>query len=68
MSLKAFHLLFVAVCVVLAIGVAWWGLRDYRASHSDSSLYLGVGCVAAAVVMAVYGRWFLRKSRHLSMV
>ncbi|HKQ47760.1 MAG TPA: hypothetical protein VJZ71_06810 [Phycisphaerae bacterium] len=68
MSLKAFHVFFVAVCLVLLLGCGWWGLRDYRAGGGVESLYLGAGSLVAAFALGVYGAWFLRKLRNVSYV
>lgn len=68
MSLKAFHVFFVAVCLVLLLGCGWWGLRDYRTGGDVESLYLGAGSLVAALVLGLYGVWFLRKLRNVSYV
>ncbi len=66
MSLKAFHLVFVIACVVLALGFGVWAIREYRASGDTASLIIGVGSLCGAVGAVVYGRWFLRKLKDVS--
>ena len=66
MSLKAFHLVFVVACVVLALGFGVWAIRDYRATGDTASLIIGVGSFLGAVGAVVYGRWFLRKLKGIS--
>ena len=61
MSLKAFHLLFVAISAIFGIGFSLWLVRDYQRSEATESLFWGVGSFAATVVLVVYARWFLRK-------
>jgi len=61
MSLKAFHLVFVAVSVMLGLGFGAWAIADYRRSGSAGSLCWGVGSLAGTAALIVYGRWFLRK-------
>jgi len=68
MSLKAFHVFFIAVCLVLLLGCGWWGLRDYRAGGGDGSLYLGVSSFVTVIALGVYGVWFLRKLKNVSYV
>lgn len=68
MSLKAFHVFFIAVCLLLSVGTGIWGIRDYQAAGSAASLYLGVGAFVAAAALSAYGVWFLKKLRHLSYV
>lgn len=67
MSLKAFHLIFVIVSTLLSLGVGFWSIREYRLGGAGfSTLLIGLGCLVGAVGLIVYGRWFLRKLRHLS--
>ena len=63
MSLKAFHVLFVTVSIALCVGVGFWALREYRARGDVTTLLSGLFSLATAVVLLVYGRWFLRKLR-----
>lgn len=65
MSLKAFHLLFIAMSVVLAAFLAAWALGQYRADHSAGYVATGIASLAAAGALAVYGTAFRRKTRHL---
>ena len=65
MSLRRFHVLFIALSVVLAAFVASWANGQYRLEHEAQyvvtmavSLVLGVG-------MAAYGAAFLKKTRNL---
>jgi hypothetical protein len=68
MSLKAFHVFFIAVCLILLLGCAAWGLRDYRVSGETGSLWIMAGSLVAAAGLSVYGVWFLRKLRNVSYV
>lgn len=68
MSLKGFHVFFIAVCLVFLLGLGVWGIRDFQATGQRMNLYLGLGSLAATLVLGVYGVWFLRKLRHLSFV
>ncbi len=68
MSLKAFHVFFIAICLILLLGCGWWGIRDYRDGGGSGSLYLGIGSWAASLALSVYGVWFLRKLKNVSYV
>jgi hypothetical protein len=58
MSLKGFHLLFITISVLLALGMGWWCLPDHKA---------GAACaVLAALLLVGYESWFLRKMRKVS--
>ena len=59
MSLKAFHVFFVAVSTLLVLGLGAWSLV-----HGFTGL--GVGSFVAAAVLVWYGLWFLRKLKNVS--
>ncbi len=59
MSLKAFHILFILLAILLASGCAAWAFVN------GVELYFGVGSVVVAVGLVAYGVWFLKKSRHI---
>ena len=48
MSLRAFHLVFIGVSVVLAAFVAAWAVGQYRPDHAPSYAVIGVGVAARA--------------------
>jgi len=61
MSLKAFHILFIAVSAILALGFGLWAFSEYRKSGDIMLLIAGLGAFGGAAGLVVYGRWFLRK-------
>jgi hypothetical protein len=65
MSLRAFHLLFIALSVVLAAFFAAWAAGQYRLEHQIR--YAGIAALALASGggLAVYGARFQRKTRNL---
>ena len=65
MSLKAFHVFFVAVCLILTLGFGVWAIRQYQSAGDRTSLYLGIGSFASTAVLAVYGAWFLKKIKGI---
>lgn len=66
MSLKAFHIFFVFICTLLAVGVGFWGIRDYTIAGHVDTLIAGIGSLLGAVGFVVYGVWFLKKLRGVS--
>jgi hypothetical protein len=58
MSLKVFHIIFVAASVVLSLFVALWGVRQ-------ANLMLALVFFPSALVLAVYGRKVFTKLRDL---
>lgn len=68
MSLKAFHIVFVGASVILMLGLAGFSFGDYRESGSALSLLWTGLAVGAATGMLIYGRYFLRKLKHISFL
>ena len=65
MSLRAFHLVFIAVSVILAAFMAAWAAGEYRTAHEAGYIATAIGSLASAVLLAVYGAKFQRKTRKL---
>jgi hypothetical protein len=65
MSLRAFHLLFIALSVVLAAFFAAWASGQYRLEHEPLYAFTSVMALAAGGGLAVYGTKFQRKTRNL---
>lgn len=59
MSLKAFHLIFVTMMTALTVGFSAWA---FTGNHPG----LGVAGVVAAVLVVLYGVYFLKKLKHIS--
>ena len=67
MSLRAFHLFFIAVCGALAVFCAAWAVSQYRAEPSISYAAGAVVSSVSVVALAVYGTMFQRKTRKLDL-
>jgi uncharacterized membrane protein len=65
MSLRAFHLFFIGVSVVLAAFVAAWAVGQYQVAHAMTYALTGVAALASGVGLAVYGAAFQRKTKRL---
>ena len=65
MSLRSFHLLFIALSVVLAAFFAAWAVGQYRLEHQVGYAAAGVLAIASGGGLAVYGTRFQRKTRNL---
>ncbi len=65
MNLKAFHLFFIAVSVVLAAFVAAWAVNQYQLTHLVSYALAAAASVACAVGLIAYGIAFQRKMRRV---
>ncbi len=66
MSLKAFHIVFVTVSSIFALGFGVWAIRQYNSSGEVSSLVVGILALVGAVSMVIYGRWFWKKLSGIS--
>ena len=67
MSLKAFHIFFVAICILLGMFVGGWGVRQYLSTDSLGSLALGILFFASAFLLLAYGIKFINKVEELGI-
>ncbi len=66
MSLRIFHIVFVAVSIALSVFVAVWGVREFLVSRSSGALALaGVFLIGGVLLVAYAGKAF-RKLKDLS--
>lgn len=65
MSLRAFHLIFVAICIVFSVWVGLVALRDYRVNANGEALTLAIVFFLSGVVLVIYGRKVFTKLRDL---
>jgi len=68
MSLKAFHIVFISISILLAFGFAGWSFHYY--SEVGQGIYLG-SCIASAlsgIGLIVYEVNFLRKFKNVSLI
>ncbi len=66
MSLKAFHLIFVTFSFLLTVGFGIWGVAQYVHGGPGADLVMGVISLVLAVGLIWYGKYFLRKLKHIS--
>jgi len=59
MSLRAFHILFIILSILMSAGCAWWAFAN------GAAMLFGVVCALVAVGLVVYAVYFLRKTRKL---
>jgi hypothetical protein len=58
MTLKWFHIVFITLSTLMAIGVGVWGLFN-------QFVVLGLVSLAGSAVLCIYAPYFLRKVRQL---
>ena len=68
MSLKGFHIVFITISTLLAIGTGAWCLW-VDSLHGAPAFRVGAICsVLAALVLIGYGIWFYRKMKRLRII
>lgn len=67
MSLKAFHIVFVVLTTLMALGLGAWLVWMHLVEGSG---FIGgaLVCFASAFALLVYGVWFWRKMRRMNLI
>ena len=65
MSLRAFHVLFITLSVILALVCGGVAFRDYREMGATLDLVFGILSVVVAIGLVLYERYFLKKTRKM---
>lgn len=68
MSLKGFHILFIALSTLLCVGLALWAGPRALGADNGSHLTLALLGVAGSLGLPIYGWWFLKKLRDVEML
>lgn len=66
MSLKAFHVIFIAASILLAFGFGIWALNAHASEDSTANLVMGIVSLLSGVALIEYGRRVLKKLKHIS--
>jgi heme A synthase len=68
MSLKAIHIVFIIASTLLSIFFGIWAVREFLGPEGGPEhLLYGVLSIAALVGLVFYGRYFLRKMKHIDL-
>jgi hypothetical protein len=59
MSLKSFHIFFIALSIILSAGCAVWAFAN------GVEPIFGISSAIVAVVLGIYGTFFLKKSKGI---
>ena len=65
MGLRAFHLFFIALSVVLAAFCAAWAVNEYQVAHQAMVALFGVTAAVTTLGLIAYGVAFQRKTGRL---
>ena len=66
MSLRVFHVLFIALSIALSAMVAGWGVQQYLASQGRDGLILAGVFFVVGLALVVYGARTFQKLKELS--
>jgi hypothetical protein len=66
MSLKAFHIVFIAASILLAFGFGAWCFVQYADTHRATELIYGISSIVVGLGLIWYGKYVLRKLKHIS--
>lgn len=67
MSLKAIHIVFILASSLMMLMFGIWAWRGYFGPESSNAyLAYGVFSILGLAGLLVYGRYFLRKLKHIS--
>ena len=65
MSLRIFHLVFIALSILMAAVVGAWGVNRYLADGAIGDLTLGVGFFLSGAALMIYAVKVFRKFREI---
>jgi hypothetical protein len=66
LSLKSFHIFFIAVCAGLSLFMILWGVEQYRLSASPLGLGSAIVGAATLLILIPYSRWVRRKFQKIN--
>ena len=66
MSLKGFHIVFVSVSMMLFVFLILWGFL-LAPEKTALAMAMGVTGIVGALLMPVYGVYFIRKARRIHL-
>jgi hypothetical protein len=66
MSLKAFHIFFIALSILTAFGFASWLIYGYGEGENVGQLVAAALSILAGAGLILYGIRFLHKLKHVS--
>jgi hypothetical protein len=66
MSLKAFHVVFVAASILLAFGFGAWSYFTYKDQGNMVDLVYAIGSALAGGTLLIYFKFVLRKLKNIS--
>ena len=66
MSLKAFHIIFVTASIAVSLFLGIWSFMSYQTTHARADLIYVICSAVAVIALLWYGKYFLKKLKHIS--
>ncbi len=66
MSLKAFHIFFITVSILIGLILAGWFAMRFHSGQGNVYLLASIASVCGSVALFIYARRFLKKLKHIS--
>lgn len=66
MSLKAFHVFFISISILLCLAVGGWGIQSFVAGSNAVGILVGLFFVLLGFGLVAYELRFLRKFKNVS--
>ncbi len=68
MSLKAFHIFFIAVSILFSFGFGGWAFNEYTSGGSVANLLLAFLGFGSGIGLVFYAVKILKKLKHVSYI
>jgi membrane protein CcdC involved in cytochrome C biogenesis len=65
MSLKAFHVVFISLSILLSMGIGGWGIQSYFSDSNDVGILVGLFFLLLGLSLVYYERKFILKFKHV---
>ena len=65
MSLRAFHVLFITLSIILSLLCGGVAFRDYKEQGGTLELLFAILSIVVAAGLVMYERYFLKKTRKM---
>jgi len=66
MSLKAFHVFFISISVLLCLTVGGWGIQSLITGSNAVGILIGLFFILLGFALVIYELRFLRKFKNVS--
>jgi hypothetical protein len=68
MSLKAFHLFFIAVSILLTLFFGAWSIVEFQDGRDGATLVWGITSLVISIGLVAYGAYAIRKLKGVSLI